>query len=159
MGRDFVVFPLVSQVYLFHRRGPVWPQSCNNSLSSSEYVCTWCAMTKAYSAGYACIMALCPRTLNSTVTCTTFTAILFHAVVTAYTSVTSNNPPYLLCYLPASLTSSHLPSFSGITGLLSEHAEEGSGCDTCKEGEECYHDYLCCECLQPIHTRKHAICV
>ena len=153
MGRDLLVSPLVSQVYLFYWRCLVWPQSCNNSLymvCDDKRVFCWVCMH---------VMAHCPRILNSTVTCTTSTAILFNAMVTAYTSETSHKPRYLLSHLPASLTSSHLPSFSGITGLLSEHAEEGSGCDTCKEGEECYHDYLCCECLQPVHTWKHSTCV
>ena len=57
------------------------------------------------------VMALCPGILNSTVTCTTSTAILFHAVVTAYTSETSHKPPYLLLIsLPPSppLTFPHL---------------------------------------------------
>ena len=62
MGRDFLVSPLVSQVYLFHRRGLVWLQSCNNllyMLCDDKGIIRWVCMH---------VMACCPRTLNSTVT-------------------------------------------------------------------------------------------
>ena len=52
------------------------------------------------------------------------------------------------------------PPPRGGTGLLSQHAEEDDGCDSCSDKEQCYNDYLCCECppLVQRHTWIVFIC-